>query len=277
MSLRFFIGWTMKITVLRSSGTAHKKDSYAVRMNTSYSKRFLGHIRDRDHYCSSCGDACISCRQDYELDFSESIAEIITFPAVLPVMLDDPEEYMPEAVRKHDILIAISVHEEILLSFAQNCTSAAGIIVPIEEPWWISPYVQGKLEELCRRRGIETAFPKPFCSFDPSKGVLRDFKETFRIGRPEIRYEVRDDRIQETTVLCSAPCGATYFVARNLKGRSLGAQLVHTVDSLLSAYPCTASTEVDREFGDSIIHRAVQIQRKILRGLNLDKAADSGR
>ena len=246
-------------------------------MNTSYGKRFLGHIRDRASYCSSCGGACISCRKDYDLDFSESISEMISFPATLPVMLDDPEAYMPETVKEHDILIAISVHEEILVSFVQHCTSAAGIIVPIEEPWWISPYVKGKLKGLCSSRGIEIAFPKPFCSFDPRNGVLKDFKNMFRIGRPEIEYSVVHKRIEKTTVLCSAPCGATYFVARNMKGMKVDGELVQTVDSLLSAYPCTASTELDREFGDSIIHRSVQLQRKVLRDLNLDKAAEPSR
>jgi hypothetical protein len=267
----------MDITILRSSKSQKPVDNYAVRMNTAYSRRFLGHITDKGTYCSSCGDKCITCRKGYNLDFSESIVEIVEFPSVLPVMLDEPEEYLPESVKKHDILIAISVHEEILLSYIENYSSARGIIVPIEEPWWVSPYAQGRLQGLCRSRGIEIAFPKPFCSFDPSDGVLRDFKKSFKIGKPEIRYEVKKGCIVETEVVCSAPCGATYFVARNLKVRKVDDDIVNIIDSLLSAYPCTASTEVDREFGDSIIHRAVQIQRYILRGLNLDTTAGTAR
>jgi hypothetical protein len=260
----------VKITVLRSGSHQEKKGQYEVRMNTQYSKRFLGHIRDRGSFCSSCGEACISCRNMYDLDFSEFIAEVITFPAVLPVMLDDPGEYLPDSVKEHDILIAISIHEELLFSFVQYCTEAAGIVIPIEEPWWISPYMREKLENHCKNRGIEIAFPKPFCSFDPADGVLKTLKERFRIGRPEIRFEVKDKRIVESRVLCSAPCGATYFVAKNVRGVEVNDELVQTIDSLLSAYPCTASTEPDREFGDSIIHRAVQLQRSILKDLPMD-------
>jgi len=267
----------MDITVLRSAGSQKPGDTYTVRMNTAYSRRFLGHITDRSAYCSSCGDKCITCRKGYDLDFSGSIVEIIEFPAELPVMLDELEEYLPASLRNHDILIAISVHEEILLSFIENFSTARGIIVPIEEPWWVSPYAQGRIEGLCRSRGIEIAFPKPFCSFGPSERVLRDFQKTFRVGKPEIRYEVKNSRIIDAKVLCSAPCGATYFVARNMKGRKVDGDLVNIIDSLLSAYPCTASTKVDRDFSDSIIHRAVRIQRDILKGLELDTTADSGR
>ena len=258
----------MQITILKSGEATQKNDLYAVRMNTSYSKRFLGHIQDKGTYCSACGEKCISCRKEYELDFSAYIAEIITFPNILPVMLDEPDAYLPDTVKNHDILIAISVHEEILFSFVKQFPAARGILVPIEEPWWISPYMQGRLKEHCRDHNIEIAFPKPFCSLDPRTGVLRDFKEHFKVGKPSISFEVADNRIRETHVFCSAPCGATYFVARHLRGRAVDDGLVQSLDSLLSAYPCTASTEVDRDFGDSVIHRAVQIQRDVLRDLN---------
>jgi hypothetical protein len=259
----------MKITVLRSEASTQKSDPYEVCLNTSYSKRFLGHIQDKGTYCFACGERCISCRKEYDLDFSESIQEIITFPSVLPAILDEPEAYMPEKVKNHDILVAISVHEEILFSFVKHRTTARGILIPIEEPWWISPYMRGKLKNHCSGKGIEIAFPKPFCSLDPHTGVLRDFKERFKVGKPEISFTIVDKRIAEAHVLCSAPCGATYFVARNLRGRGVDNELVQSLDSLLSAYPCTASTEVDRDFGDSIIHWAVQIQRDVLRDLSL--------
>jgi hypothetical protein len=262
----------MKLTVLRSVGPQKKRDHYTIAMNTSYGDRFLGHIRDRGNFCHSCGDGCISCRHGYELDFTESIAQIIDVPALLSIMIDEPQAYLPDKVAKHDVLIAISVHEEILVSFVERLTTASGIIVPVEEPGWISPYVRGKLQAHCNDRGIEIAFPKPFCSFNPPSGVLKEFKEKLRIGRPDISFHIRKGRIQDARVNCSAPCGATYFVARHMKGIRVDNDVTQSLDSFLSAYPCTASTEVDREFGDSIIHRAVQLQRSVLQDLHLHKA-----
>jgi len=270
----FLAGVLMHIVVLRSTGTGQKNDSYSMHMNTSYAERFLGHIMNRKGYCASCGDACIKCREHYDLDFSEAIVQVIDFPALLPVLLDDPVEYLPEMVQPHDILIALSVHEEILQSFLEKHGTASGVIVPIEEPWWVSPYARNRMHSICDLKGIEIAFPKPFCSFEPQEGVLREFRTEFRIGKPDIEYGVKDNNILDTRVRSSAPCGATYFVARNLKGKKVNNDLINVIDSLLSAYPCTASTEVDREFGDSIIHRAVQIQRNILEGLGLDSTVD---
>ncbi len=267
----------MDIVVLRSRGFHGKRDDYSLQMNTSYSKRFLGHITNRSGYCSSCGGLCVKCRQKYDLDFSDSVAQVIEFPAVLPAMLDDPGEFLPASVSNHDILVSISVHEEILMSFIERFDGARGVVVPIEEPGWISPYAMGRIAGICEGRGVEVAFPKPFCSFKPEEGILGDFRRQFKIGKPEVQYSVRDGYITDTCVRSSAPCGATYFVARNMKGRCIADDLPNIIDSLLSAYPCTASTEVDREFGDSIIHRAVLIQRDILKGLELDTTADLGR
>jgi hypothetical protein len=242
-------------------------------MNTAYAGRFLGHFTNRAGYCSSCEDSCLRCREGYLLDFSDSLAGIIDFPAVLPVMLDEPEEFLPKKVPDHELVIAISVHEEILLSFIDRFSFRGGIIVPIEEPWWVSPFAQNRIRTICSERGLEVSFPKPFCSFAPSEGILRDFQLQYRIGKPGVRCDVRDGRIIGTEVLCSAPCGATYYVARNMVGKEANEGLVHIIDALLSAYPCTAGTEIDREFGDSIIHRAVLIQRGILTGLKLERAA----
>jgi hypothetical protein len=267
----------MNIVVLRSRGFQGKRDDYTLQMNTSYSERFLGHITNRSGYCSSCGGRCVKCRQGYDLDFYDSVVQVVDFPSVLPAVLDDPGEYLPVSVSNHDILVAISVHEEILMSFIERFEGARGVVVPIEAPGWISPYARAMISSLCESRGVEVSFPKPFCSFEPEEGVLGDFRRQFKIGKPEVQYTVKDGYITGTSVQSSAPCGATYFVARNMAGRRVDSGLVNIIDSLLSAYPCTASTEVDREYGDSLIHRAVQLQRDMLKGLELDATAGSGR
>jgi hypothetical protein len=191
-------------------------------------------------------------------------------------MLEDAEEYLPQSVKSHDVVVALSVHEEILISFIERFDKAKGFIIPIEEPWWISPYAQNRIRTIGEQRGTEMAFPKPFCSLDAEEGVLGAFRKQFRVGKPDVVYRVSEGIIRDARVRCSAPCGATYFVARNMVGRRVTGKLINHIDSLLSAYPCTASTEVDRELGDSIIHRAVRVQRSILRGLSLDVTAGAG-
>jgi hypothetical protein len=260
----------MKIFVIKSVRTAEngrpdlQSGPYTVTSDTAYAGRFLSHIRGEKGYCHACGERCRSCRAGYNLDLSGSIAGILKVPAILPVMVDDPHEFLPETVPDHDVLVAVGVNEEVLLAFLETHPVARGVVVPIEGSSWISPYVIGAISKICNKNGIEYAFPKPFCSFDPETEVLKAFRREFRIGKPDIEYEIQNDTITGTTVRCSAPCGATYFTARRLEGRRLDEDLSFVIDSALSAYPCTADRAVDREFGDSITHQAVKIQRCVL-------------
>lgn len=254
----------MNILVLRSVQNSPVRDPYSVRMNTTYADRVLGHLTDKGNYCNACQARCLTCRASYDLDFSEHISGVIEFPAVLPAILDEPQAFLPEEVPDHDVLLALSVNEEILIEFVERFDRARGIIVPIEESDWISPYAITQLTELCSRRRIEIAFPKPFCSFEPAFGTfLYEFRKAFRIGKPEIDFTVENGRIVEARVACSAPCGATYYTARWLKGEQIDENIERTLEKLISCYPCTAGHMIDSEFNDSIMHQACKIQRQI--------------
>ena len=172
--------------------------------------------------------------------------------------------YIPKEIPSHDILLAIGVNEEILISFIQAHPVSRGIIIPIEGSDWITPHGIKAITELCNARATAVSFPKPFCSFDPADGILREFRDSFRIGKPALAYTIQDDIITHAAVRVSAPCGATYFTARGLTGRRITDDLPFIIDKQLSCYPCTADTAVDREFKDSITHQAVKIQRDVL-------------
>jgi len=254
----------MKILVLRSTDTGTRPDDFSVRMDTRYADRFLGHLTDSE-FCTACGDECTRCRASYDLDFADAIVGVVTFPAVLPAILEDAAAFVPRRVPAHDVLVAVSVHEEILVSFLSAHPVMRGVIVPVEDPAWISPHGEETVREIARSRGIECAFPRPFCSFAPSGGVLARFREHFRIGAPAVEMETEKGRISRVRVLCSAPCGATYYVARHLAGRKADSSCLAAADMLLSAYPCTAAGTPDRRLGDSLIHRAVDVQHGVLR------------
>jgi len=251
----------MKLLILKSVPNHLLEEEYTVSMNTSFADRFMNHLRGN---CDACERNCTGCRAAYHLNFSESIRGVIRFPAILPAIIDEPEEFMPEEIPRHDILISIAVNEEILFSFLRRHAISKGVIVPIEESGWISPYGQRVITELCDQKKIEIAFPKPFCSFDPKEGILKEFKTLYRIGKPKLDIHLEKGVIVKADVVSSAPCGATYFTAKGLTGRSVDEDLVFLIDKFLSSYPCTASTDLDRELQDSIIHQAVRIQRGVL-------------
>ncbi len=253
----------MKILILRSSSSENVSGPYSIRMDTQYADRVIGHLSGRG-YCKACQDKCRLCRSQYNLNFSDNIVDILDFPSVLPIMLDDPEEYIPTLVPEHDILLSISIHEEILLEFIKTYPKAKGVVVPQERSDVISPNFIKRISEFCNSKGIQTAFPKPFCAFHPPDGILREFRKQFRIGKPEVEYSLENGFIRSTRVKVSAPCGATFYTCRGLEGAHLKDELGLVADKRLSAYPCTADHAVDRDFKDSITHEACKIQRDIL-------------
>lgn len=132
------------------------------------------------------------------------------------------------------------------------------IIVPQESP---APIARLQIEAVCAREGIEIAFPKPFCDLQPRNDLplIKRIVEEFKIGRPEVKVEVdRRGRIAHVDVLRSAPCGSTWFVAKQLTGVEVKntQELYDRISEAHHSYPCTASMERDRELGDTILHKA---------------------
>ncbi len=255
----------MKLLILRNVTNVSYRDPFSIRMDTHYADRFISHLTDKADYCGSCDKKCISCRASYNLDFSKNIAGIIDFPAILPAIVEEPEEYLPENVPEHDILIPICINEDVLIAYLEKFMTCRGIVIPQEGSQWVSPNAIKKIKSLCSTNGVEVDFPKPFCAFHPAGGILKEFREQFKLGKPNVKFTVEAGIIKKAEVLVSAPCGATYYTCRGLTGKRADDPNLHLIiDKQLSGYPCTADHAVDRDFGDSITHEAAKIQRDIL-------------
>ena len=142
---------------------------------------------------------------------------------------------------------------------------------------WVSHAARKQACDISADRGVEIDFPKPFCDFDPPAGsFLAEFRRSFGIGRPDVELTVTDRIIQGAHVRVSAACGATYFVARWLVGRSIDEDLAHeVVAKRMHSYPCTASMKWDDEIGDTALHVASQAHYEILAALGEAAPADS--
>ncbi len=273
----------MRILILRSR--THPKaerpaDAYTQEFSSSFAERVIGNLTGDEGFCTSCGPDCISCRKPYNRRFAREIAGVIALPAVLPYLLEDPGRYVPRDIPPHEIILAINVHEQILIEILKRCgpCGTRGLVVPVEASVWLSGSARAQADAICRQSGIEVSFPKPFCSFDPpAGGVLAEFRRRFHIGKPQVELTIKDDRIERAYVHVSAACGATYCVARWLDGRRTDDDLRHEVISKrMHSYPCTASMEWDDQIGDMIMHVASQAHYEILGALTGEAAAESG-
>jgi len=261
----------MRLVVLRSKkagGISSGKSDYLEIHDTRYARRVIGNLKGEDKFCTVCYPECIHCRRPYQRRFGKQIVAVMSFPAVLPYLLEKPSGYVPQRLPPHEVIIAINIHDQILLEILKECKAwgTKAVVVPLEGPGWVSPATMKEANRICEGNKIEISFPKPFCSFKPlQESLLSRFRAEFHIGFPEVDLTVEGGKITRAFVNVSSPCGATYYVARWLVGRKMDAQLrFHVVSKRLHSYPCTASMEWDDEIGDTVLHLAGRIHNQIV-------------
>ena len=261
----------MNVLILRSAKRETQRrpdDPYAQVFDSAYAARVVGNLIGEKGFCSSCGPDCNACRQPYNRTYAENIAAIIDLPAVLGHLLEDPGRHVPQDIPPHDVLLAIDIHEQIMVEMVRRCAGrpARGVVVPLEAPDSVSGAARAQARRICADRGVEIAFPKPFCDFNPpAGGVLDEFRRRFHIGRPAVELTVKDGRIEKAHVEVSAACGATYYVARWLQGRRVDEDLKYeVVAKRMHSFPCTASMKWDDELGDTVMHVASRAHDEIL-------------
>jgi len=265
----------MNVLILRSRrrpGPADAQDDYTQTLSTRYAERVLGNLVGDDGFCTACGADCIACRRPYARRLADRIAGVVDLPHTLPYLLEDPERYVGGDVPPHDVLLALHVHEQVLIEFLRRCGQwgTRAVVVPIEAPGWVSGSARRQGREICQANGVEIAFPKPFCAFDPPAGTtLASFRREFHVGKPEVELTVRDGVVKRAFVHVSAACGATYYVARHLEGRRVDDDLKYAVVAKrLHSYPCTASMAWDDELGETPLHVAGEAHYEILAPLS---------
>jgi len=245
------------------------EDLYLQEFNTHYAERVLGNLRGQPEFCTACAAECAHCRDPYKRDFSGDMVGVFSFPAVLPYVIEKPEEYVPPDIPLHDALLAIHIHDQILIEILKHCGRWATkcVVVPLEAPDWMTQSARTQAIAICQASGVEIAFPKPFCGFRPSPGTaLAAFRDYFHIGYPEVELTVEGGKITKANVIASGACGSTYYIARWLIGRDLKDDLVtEVISKRLHSFPCTASMERDPELGDDTpLHIAGQAHNMIL-------------
>ncbi|MEM2875709.1 MAG: DUF166 family protein [Candidatus Bathyarchaeia archaeon] len=233
-----------------------------------YSGEFMERvIRNRINdpsFCKSCGLYCDSCKYGvYSYVQSIRAAVELPKPSDLPAFIDKPEEYMPKSIPKADLCISSGLHKDLLLELPIHIgrSGLTGLIVPIEDFNEVPSGLRKQVEERCLELGLECAFPKPFCSLEPTekKPLISRFVRELRVGRPKVEVLTRKigglEVIEATVVRQSAPCGSTWYVARKLRGVEVRREVLYdTISKAHHSYPCTATMNVDPEAKEPILH-----------------------
>ena len=229
-----------------------------------FGRKVVGNLVNSDSFCVSCGDLCDHCRES-RASFASMIVGLFELRKDLPDFVEEPLDYIPDDLHDCDLIIAIDLHPDLLMTIPDiaEMTGAQAVIIPIDDshivPAGLAEQVKKKLES----QGVDCECPKPFCSLDITGKPIIDEFVRIGFGRPllSIRTDSSNGIFSHTEVLRDAPCGSTWFVAKKLKWSDVS-DYKETISSAHHSYPCTASMEKDAQIGDTILHEAGYIIRK---------------
>jgi len=264
-------------------------------------QKFAGNLINNEEFCKACEDLeqnvkCDKCREHLK-SFSNSIYFYEKVGENVPDFIEEPEQYLPKNLPPVDFVLVVGIHQDLLSGlpdYFKNKENLKAVIVPIENPKWVPAGLQVQVLEDFEKKGIQAAFPKPFCAlsrelneynkvgFNLTKqhDFVYEFIDYFKIGVPIVSVLLSKDgeSIEDSCVLQSAPCGSTYYICQQLKskyfknGKSGELSLNERISKAHHAYPCNASMDQDSILKDSILHVAGYLVRNaIRRELNLEE------
>jgi hypothetical protein len=199
-------------------------------------------------------------------------------PKILPAVIDEPDEFLPESLPDSDLILALTEIPAAaqLLPDIAHMTGARAVLAPIDNVSWLPVGLARQVWGWLAQLGVACVAPRPFCSLtdthynlqgertaydDP---VIREFAQHF--GHPAFQAVVDEatHTIARLDVSRDACCGCARFVASKLAGAPLAGAVE---DGTLYHYqsPCHAGTSPHAPYGDSLMNVSAELMREALR------------
>ena len=186
--------------------------------------------------------------------------QIKTFilPDALPVIVDEPEEFLPDDLPTADLLLFLAETSQAaqLMPEAARLSGACAVIAPIDNNAWIPSGLRLQLRGELSSLSVVAVFPEPFCTLteelihdqanlEPKQiEILTDFLKYF--GRPRLGVILNEDEtIKEVTIERGAACGSSQYAAERLRGLHMS-EAVPRGGLICLHYPCLASMKPTR-------------------------------
>jgi len=190
-------------------------------------------------------------------------------PRILPMVIDEPEEFLPKSLPAQDLVLAFQEDPraaQLIADIAKLCNAKA-VIAPVDREEWMPRGLVQQVGGWLAKAGIAAAFPKPLCALtedavkDRPSPEITEFTRVF--GRPvfTIACDPATRIITEVTVVRDSVCGCARHTAEKLVGVAAddaeqAAGLAH------HHYPCMASMGVDSDFNDTLMHVSGNIMKQ---------------
>lgn len=182
--------------------------------------------------------------------------ETITLPRALPVLIDEPEEFLPSGIPSADLLLGLIESDGAaqLVPALARISGAKSVIVPVDNPAWLPLGLQNQLEQEMARDGIKSVYPRTFCTLTENSVGFRSntvpyddeiislFARYF--GRPKLTITLDEggEKITAVAVKRGSPCGSTHHAAEKMVGMSIN-DVVPRAGLIVHQFPCLASMQ----------------------------------
>jgi hypothetical protein len=193
--------------------------------------------------------------------------EVWQAPAILPPIVDYPEDHLPESLPPADLILAFGEHRGVaeLVVETANMVGARAVIAPVDREEWLPRGLARQLRGWLADIGVACVTPKPLCSLTETHYNVRRHRVEYddpliaefarHFGRPEFHISVdpKTRTITEVEVVRDAVCGCARHVARGLVGVSAN-DAQQEAGLLHHHYPCLAGMVKGPDFSDTLMH-----------------------
>jgi len=192
-------------------------------------------------------------------------------PAALPLIIDYPEEFLPESFPPCDLILSFAESKSVaeLIPEIAKMTGAKGVIVAVDNESWLPRGLGRQLIGWLERMNVGCATPKPLCSLtEKDYKVTRRERETYDcevisefaqyFGQPDIRLTIDEETatIKSADVQRDAVCGCARHVAEKLIGLSAD-EAEERAGLFHHHFPCLASMVKLNDYNhDTLMHES---------------------
>jgi hypothetical protein len=194
--------------------------------------------------------------------------EVWQAPATFPLIIDYPEDYVPESLPPADLILSFGEHRgvaELLPEIAQM-TGARAVIAAVDNEGWLPRGLARQLRGWLEKMGVAVVTPKPLCSLSETHysitrrqrveyqdPLIAEFARFF--GQPELSLTLdpKTRCITSAETKRDAVCGCARYAAEGLVGVSAD-DAEEKAGLLHHHFPCLASMGIDTDYGDTLMH-----------------------
>ena len=196
-------------------------------------------------------------------------------PANLPLVMDYPEDFLPDSLPGADLILSLGENPGVaeLIPEVARLSGAQAVIAPVDRSEWLPRGLARQLNKWLQDMGVAAVFPKPLCSLTEThynvgrhrveyhNKLIAEFARYF--GRP--RFVITVDPQNKTIVQAQAErdavCGCARHVAAGLSGVPVD-EAEFQAGMLHHHYPCLASMGIDDDFADTVMHVSGNITKE---------------